>query len=433
MGKAKYIIGAVLVVVGLFWVLVWAGVVPGLRVIDKATIKKAKLVVWGTTDDASIYGGLIKSFQGANPGVEIKYFKKAEDGYEQELLRAFAAGEGPDVFNVHHTWLYRYSDLVSAAPKEIFSASEFRERFVDGAQKDFLFEENLFGVPLYVDTLALYYNIDLFNSAGIVFPPKDWDEFTQYSRMLTKRKQSGDIVMSGAAVGGGKNVVSSSDILAALMLQNGAPLSDASGRVNFRIGGTGSANPLEKALEFYTSFAKQASPNYSWSGTSVENSESMFAQGRAAMMIGYANAKTSIIKKSPRLRFAVAPFPQVKNAVVKKNYADYWGYAVYKNSSNKDMAWQFLHFLAEPQNSAAYVSFAQRPGSQRATIAAQQNDPQMKMFAEQALSAVSWIQLDEQVIRKVFTDMIDAQIAGDQPLQQTILNAETKINALIKK
>ena len=432
MSKVKYIIGGVLALVGVFWVLVWAGVVPGLRIIDKATIKKSKLVVWGTVDDASVYDELAKLFKAENPGMEITYYKKAESTYEQDLLRAFASGAGPDIFGVHHTWLYRYSDLVVAAPEEVFPASEFREQFVDVAQRDFLFGENLFGVPLYADTLALYYNIDLFNSAGIVFPPKDWEEFTKYSQMLTKRKQSGDIAVSGAALGGGKNVAFSSDILTALMLQNGAVLSDAAGRINFKSLG-GGAGPIEKALEFYTSFAKQTSPNYSWSGTSLENSETMFAQGKAAMMMGYASTKESIMRKSPRLRFAVAPFPQVKNATIKKNYADYWGYAVYKNSPGKDAAWQFLHFLAQHNISAYYASVTQRPGSLRSVIAAQQEDPQIKMFAEQALSAVSWIQLNDQVIRQVFTDMIDAQVTGDQPLQQAITNADTKINTLMKK
>ena len=76
-----------------------------------------------------------------------------------------------------------------------------------------------------------------------------------------------------------------------------------------------------------------------------------------------------------------------------------------------------------------YCASAGKPAG---VIAEQQEDPQMKIFAEQALSAVSWIQRDDKVIRQVFTDMIDTQIAGDQPLQQTIMNAETKINSLIK-
>ena len=85
---------------------------------------------------------------------------------------------------------------------------------------------------------------------------------------------------------------------------------------------------------------------------------------------------------------------------------------MYKNSPSKDAAWQFLHFLAQHNISAYYASVTQRPGSLRSVIAAQQEDPQIKMFAEQALSAVSWIQLDDQVIKQVFTDMIDAQVTG---------------------
>ena len=187
---------------GVFWVLVWAGVVPGLRIIDKATIKKIKVGRVGNSGRCLRLQRTRQIIQGGEPGMEITYHKKAESTYEQDLLRAFAGGEGPDIFGVHHTWLYRYGDLITAAPKEIFPASEFREQFVDVAQRDFLFGENLFGVPLYTDTLALYYNIDLFNSAGIVFPPKDWEEFTKYSQALTKRKQSGDIAVSGAALGG---------------------------------------------------------------------------------------------------------------------------------------------------------------------------------------------------------------------------------------
>ncbi|MCR4323331.1 MAG: extracellular solute-binding protein [Candidatus Azambacteria bacterium] len=431
MGKAKYIIGGVLVAIGLFWVLAWAGIVPGLRNIDTVTIKKGKLVVWGTVDDAPVFGELIGLFQASNPGIEISYFKKAEDSYEQDLIRAFAAGVGPDIFSAHHTSLRRYSDLISAAPPEIFPAAEFREQFVDVAQRDFLFGENLFGVPLYVDTLALYYNIDLFNSAGFIFPPKDWDEFTQYSRELTKRKQSGDIIVSGAAIGGGKNVVSASDILNAFMLQNGVVLANEEGKVNFRTSNAGTGL-MATALEFYTSFARQTSPNYSWSGTSAGDSETMFAQGKVAMMLGYASAKTSIMNKSPRLRFAVAPFPQVKNATIKRNYANYSGYVVYKNSPNTATAWQFLHFLAQ-KDISAYYGTSGRPGAQRSVVAIQQKDSQMKVFAEQALSAVSWVQYNAEVVKQVFTDMIDTQIASDQPLQQTILNAETTINALIKK
>ena len=46
----------------------------------------------------------------------------------------------------------------------------------------------------------------------------------------------------------------------------------------------------------------------------------------------------------------------MKNTVFKKNYADYWGFGVYKNSKNKDAAWQFLKFLTKIENNRYYLS-----------------------------------------------------------------------------
>lgn len=431
MGNIKYIIGGIFGIIAIVVVLMFAGVIPGLRVLDTATITKANLLIWDTTDDKGAYEGLIASFQKTNPGATITYVKKAEDTYEQDLLRAFALGEGPDIFSIHHTAAIKYGDLLYPAPATIFSAADFRGSFVDVAQKDFIFNENVFAVPLYVDTLALYYNTDLFNSAGIVFPPANWDEFVKDSRLLTQRKQSGDIIVSGAALGGGKNVISASDILAMLMVQNGAVMTNELGRINLRMGGAASGT-IEKAIEFYTSFAKQASSHYSWSGSAAETSEDMFAQGKVAMMIGYASARDRIMKKSPRLRFAVAPLPQQTNAVIKKNYANYMGLGVYKNSPSKDVAWQFIRFLTLPENQKYYLSAVQKGGSQKSVIADQQQDPNMKVFADQALSATSWLQLDHEVISDVFVEMIEAQISGDQSIKQTIENGERKINALMK-
>lgn len=432
MGNIKYIIGGIFSVIAIVVVLMFAGVIPGIRTLNKATITKVDLLIWDVGDDKGAYEELIKAFKKISPGATITYVRKSEETYKDDLLRAFATGEGPDIFSIHHTEAIQYGNLLSPAPATVFSAADFRSSFVDVAQKDFLFNENVFAAPLYVDTLALYYNTDLFNSAGIVFPPATWEEFEKNSRVLTQRRQSGDIIISGAALGGGKNVVSSSDILAALMLQNGATMVNEVGKMNLRMGTGAATNAIEKAIEFFTSFAKQTSPNYSWSGSAAQTSEDMFAQGKAAMMIGYASARNRIMKKSPRLRFSVAPLPQPASAVIKKNYADYRGLAVYKNSQNKDAAWQFIQFLTLPENQKYYATVMQTAGSRRSVIAEQQQDPNVEVFADQALSATSWLQLDHEVIGDVFTEMIEMQISGDQSVKQTIENGERKINALMK-
>ncbi len=413
----------------------WAGVIPGLRTLDNPTLTRANLTMWGVEDEREVFEGLIGAFQSANPGVKITYEKKRRETYEEDLLRAFAAGMGPDIFNVHHLWLLKYRDILGAAPERAFPFADFRSSFADVVQRDFTSGGSVYGVALYVDTLALYFNVDLFNSAGLPFPPKDWDEFAAASRKLTLRKQSGDIQISGAAMGSGRNVVDSADILELLMLQYGVPLVDQNGRVSFKsaAGVSSQGNAAERAFEFYTSFAKQGSPNYSWSGASAGTSEDLFAQNKAGMMVGYASARERLLRKSPRLKFEVAPLPQVKGVVFRKNYASYWGWGVYKNSKAPSAAWEFLKFLTAPENNAYYLALTGRPAGQRQLVEGQQQDQKMKVFADQALSAVSWPQPDSTVIEDAFVEMIETQITSDQRFRQTLAAAEAKINSLLRK
>lgn len=432
----KYIIGGVFIVIAIVAVLMATGVISGLRGGGGGGgLLRGHIEVWGVIDDEDVYNNLAGGFSGINPGVKITYKKKAIETYEQELLRAFAAGTGPDAFQIHHTWLTKYQDILLPAPADVLPTVSFKEAFVDVVGADFAPGLEVYGVPLYVDTLALYYNTDLFNSAGIVFPPTDWDGFEVYSRMLTQRKQSGDILLSGAAIGSGNNIVSSPDLLALLMLQQGAPLIDLKGRMSFKTasGVSNQINAAEKALTFYTSFAKQGNPNYSWSATGKDNSETAFSQNHAAMMFGYAEARNRLRAKNPKLKFEVAPMPQIKGTAFRRNYADYWGFGVYKNSKNQRVAWEFLKYLTLPQSAEYYLSLTGRPAAHKVLIQKQQQDQRMKVFADQALSAVTWLQRDVSVIRNAFIQMIDAQATSDQTPLQTLSTAEVEINALLRK
>ena len=430
----KYVILAVFIIIAVAFVLMWAGVIPGLR-LNQAKIQRASLVMWGVDDDKDINQKLINAYQANNPGVKISYAQKSKETYEDDLIRAFAAGKGPDIFGIHHTWASKYRDILAPAPKDVFSVLDFRNTFLDIVQKDFIVNNEIFGVILYVDTLALYYNIDLFNSAGIVLPPKDWDEFTDVSRQLTKRKSNGDILLSGAALGAADNVANSADILAMFFAQNGIGLNDEKGNINFNPadGSPHGARPAEKALEFYASFAKPQSGNYSWSKDSKINSEEVFAQNRTAMALGYSDMAGRLIARNAWVKFEVASMPQMKNAIFHKNYPKYWGFGIYKNSGNKEAAWQFLKFLTQPDISRYYLNTTKKPAAQKSLVIEQQNDRRLRVFATQGLTAFFWAQFDESAIKRVFREMIEAQLTSDQSPSLAIKAAEAKIRSLMKK
>ncbi len=420
--KILLIISIILFVV--LVVLLLTGVIPGLKF---TTGKPATLEVWGVVDDSDVFLPIIQKFQERYPNVQIIYKKKAYQNYEDELLRAFAAGKGPDIFMVNNKWVPKLKYLMDTAPVNVLTADEFRKRFVDVAIKDFSYDKLIYGVPLYTDTLALFYNVSIFNNAGIINPPETWKEFSDDVRAITQKKGN-QIVISGTALGGGKNVVRSQDILFLLMLQNGVDIANREGKIIL--------SPFNKAidaLDFYARFADPDNEFYSWSKDFISNSVDMFAEGRVGMIFGYSSLRRVLEQKNPRLRFEVSYIPQKEDALYKKNYADYFGFSVYTNSKNKFYAWKFLKFLSEPENIYIYVTARKLPSADKLILTQQQKDKDMKIFADQALTADSWMMLDDKKITKEFINFLDIYSPTNSNAQLVLKNLIDKINQKILK
>jgi len=62
--------------------------------------------------------------------------------------------------------------------------------------------------------MALFYNKDLLDQAGVPEPPKNWEDFQKAVKKLTKfDKKSGKILQSGTSLGTGNNIAGFEDLL----------------------------------------------------------------------------------------------------------------------------------------------------------------------------------------------------------------------------
>lgn len=378
--------------------------------------RKATLNFWGVIDESDVWNELIANFNSQFPHITVNYIKKSPANFERQLLEALAIGRGPDIFTIPRDWLPAHKNKLYPAPDEILNFQSFKDNFVDAAIGDFSSEQKIYALPLFVDTLALYYNKDLFNKAGLAQPPKNWDDFQKYVIRLTVRSEASDILQSGAALGTAKNIEKAYDILRLLILQSKIDMV--------------SLNGGEKALAFYTQFAQPNAKLYTWNSR-LPNSLDSFSQGKVAMIFDYASARERILNKNPNLNFAAAPMPQLKDAEKFINYADYWGLTVTLQSRNKLEAWQFIKFMTDRNVLYNYLQKAQRPSPRRDLSAFQQEDPNLKIFATQSLSAVSWYPADKLALDRIFEEMIESALGGS-PLQEVIVEASKKINQLIQ-
>ncbi len=397
--------------------------------------KEIVLRFWKTFEDSENMEPLIQAYQQKNRNVRIEYTKKNIDNYEEDLINALAAGNGPDIFSINNDWVPHYQDKIAAAPEKIFPIREYRDAFVDVVNDDFTNENKIYGVALAVDSLGLYYNKDLIGTVGIATPPKTWAKLAEDVQRLAVTDRNGYFTRSGVAMGLAKNVNRSVDILYLLMLQAGViPWSDDHLTPSFtesveREGNQ--SNPGVEALDFYTSFANPASPNYNWNARS-DYSIDAFANGRAAYLYSYAYTRDTIEQKAPNLNFDVANVPQYSLSGSSVNFANYWGEVVSSQSENQNVAWDFLKFISSKEQLDKYYVKHKQPSSRRDLIELQIQDPEIGVFANANLTAKSFYKPDQARVDSIFGNVIENVLLNGLAPEEALSQAENQAGALVR-
>ena len=399
---------------------------------------QTQLTWWKTFEDTQNVQDLISDYQTAHQNVSITFVKKNVQTYEQELVDALASGQGPDIFSIHNDWLPKHADKIGPMPSAMMSIRTYNNNFVDVASSDFIKDGKVYAVPLSVDVLALYYNKDLLNSAGISTPPTTWPELVSDIQKLTKTS-SGGFTRSGIAMGTSTNVNRAVDILSLLMLQNGTQFySQDQQAATFNQSITdpkstsGSFNPGSTALAFYTQFANPAKTSYTWNSQS-DFSLDAFTQGKVAMMINYSYMEPMIRARAPNLNWAVAAIPQVSEDAIRINFANYWGETVSKSSKQQAAAWDFLNFITQKAELTKYYAKHKLVSSRKDMLPDQYADTEIGVFAESAPNARSIYKHDANVFEGVFTKMIDDVVLRSFPPDTAISNAVQQINLNLRQ
>lgn len=438
MDKKYYILGGALVVL-----LIIAGVLffsSGSKPVTTGTPKgQVELTWWKTFEDSENVQDIISDYQTTHKNVTITYVKKDVTTYEQDLVNALASGQGPDIFTIHNDWLAKHVDQISPVPSTLMSARTYGSNFVDVATSDFVKDGKIYAIPLSTDVLALYYNKDLLNSAGIAQPPLTWPELVTDVQKLTKIAGNGTFTRSGVALGTSVNVNRAVDIVNLLMLQNGTQfystdLNTATfdQSINNPGGQTGSFNPGATALAFYTQFSNPAKISYTWNSKSNFSLDA-FTQGQVAMMIGYQYMEPMIRARAPNLNWDVSTIPQISSDAIKIDFANYWGETVSKGSKNQALAWDFLNFISQKQELSKYYNKHKQVSARKDMLPSQAADADIGVFAESALNARSVYKQDPNLFESVFNKMIDDVVLRNFSADDAVRNAVQQINLSLQK
>lgn len=290
---------------------------------------------WGLWEDETIINPLIRDYESKNPKIKIKYVKQSKEDYRERLTNALIKGNGPDIFRFHNTWVPMFINELDKMPSTVYKIPDYSNIFYPVVISDLTMENSIVGIPLGYDSLVLYINEEIFENSGKSIPVT-WNELRQTARELTIKDDSGNVTQSGVSLGRTENVDHWQEILALMMLQNGADLNRPIGKL------------AEDALEFYTIFS---AVDKVWDAT-LPSSTVAFASGKLAMYFAPSWRAFEIRLQNPDLRFKTVLVPQLPKTAANEedvNYASYWVEGVWSKSKNKDSAWQFLKYMSETE------------------------------------------------------------------------------------
>jgi multiple sugar transport system substrate-binding protein len=375
-------------------------------------IKKTELSVWGF-DTPAAWEKITAKYHADHPEVTVTYRAISPAEYEIALLNGLAAGQGPDLFMIMDTWLPRHGNKMIPAPADIATTATFDANFPRAATEQLTYNGAAYALPLYMDTYAVIYNKDLFDKAGIAFPPSSWIGMQDLAKKLGKNS----IALGGSE----KTIEGASDIVAVMMMQDGVPMTNTDGTAKFQGG--------ENALAFYAKFSNPKGGYYAWDNK-TPTAFTRFTQGKLPLLIGTHAEAVALNAANPALRIGIAPLPQPP-AGTPANLATYAALAVWNGGKNMNEAWRFAADITlNPENALLYASSANVPPAHRTLIERFQNDPAIGVFMRQALTARPWYRLHEGRAREILSSMIELVVSGASMPIEALRRAEQALDAL---
>jgi len=302
------------------------------------------------------YTDLFKQYMEKHPNITIKFepFIGDYDEYVTKLLVNLKAGTGPDIFTTTGSTLVKFAKTgtLAAAPPEV--VSYIKKEALNQAVQDAVTGQDgkVYGLPWTGDWPALFYNIDMFQRAGIANPPTNWQELRQAAEKLTKYDDKGNMLIAGFFVRkSGAQLGIFEKWYPFFTAAGGKLFDDKMTQAMFN-----SPEGVE-ALQFYADLVNTYKVD---SFKAPQGDTKGFLGGQVAMYIREPGNIARFKSEAPNMKFGTALIPGHKTTA--KSIANIDAAVVPKASKNQKAAWDLLMWLSSPEISTdRYKTLVRQP------------------------------------------------------------------------
>jgi len=299
---------------------------------------------------AELLEQMIEEFNKTHPDIVVSKDSGGvnSDRMLQKVTAGLQAGNYPDIAYIYGSDLANFAagDQLVDLTDAIDSGEIDWDRFVRPAVDAVTVDGQPRAVPAFIDNLAVVYNEDIFDAAGVPYPKDDWswDDFLSTAAELND---------PGAGIAGfgwpGTGDEDTTWRIWPLVWQGGGEIvSDDGESVGFE------GEPGQQALEQVARAADDGSV-YIDSTAGAERMQQLFASGKMAMNIAGPYSLPEYVDAG--VNYGVVSLPSFTSEHTTIAGPDTW--AVFDNGSERvDAAIEFLNWFSEPEQQLRWISEA---------------------------------------------------------------------------
>lgn len=385
-----------------------------------AKAEDTTITVWSLDKDIQPAPNLVKQFNALNNGIKVEYREIQFDDVVSEAMRAYSTGKAPDIIaidNPDHALFASHGAFLDLTDMISKSKVVKTDNYFPGPLKSVTWQGKYYGIPKATNTIALYYNKDMFKAAGLDpnKPPQTWDELIADAKKLTDPSKN----VYGITFSAKANEEGTFQFL---------PWAQMAGATYDHINTDGAVKALTAWKEIIDQ--KLASPDTltrsQWDATATFNG------GNAAMAIS-GPWEIDRMLKDAKFDWGTALLPVPQEGAERSSAMGDYNWAIFSKTKHPEEAFKVLEYFVS-KDDTMFKDYGQLPARSDITIPPTGNalkDAALKTFVEQLKYAKprgpspQWAK-----ISKAIQDAIQAALTGQMSPKDALDQAAEKIKAL---
>lgn len=340
------------------------------------------ITIWSPSDEPAIEEWWEEKIDAFNEehrgGIHLKreaIVRADSYAYEDKVNAAITSKDLPDILFVDGPTVSVYAANDIIVPLDDMFPEEDWEDFLDSTKNQGTYDGKIYAIGATESSVALYYNRDMLDAAGIKAPDKlvdawTWSEFADVAEKLTK-----DGVM-------GTNIIMDKGeglpyVLEQFWISNGTDFvsedgSKADGYINSEAG--------VEAATFLNELIQNGYAN-------LDPIQKEFHNERAATMLGGSWEVATLEKDYPDLNWGVTYFPVADNGQIPTSPTGDWAAAVTRDTQDKDAVKEVMNYLFSKDNVTTYAKAISKPPTRQSSyeVLTEYNEYPRSLFKEQLM------------------------------------------------